>query len=125
MPKNNKHKDIFKSPLIKDSAINRAYKANLVEADILNHQSNQSSLKNIPHKKLKIFYALVFGLFIVVFFQLLNLQVIQGQEYRDRAENNRIKNEILSSPRGIIYDSQNNILVKNSPNFTLYFTQQI
>jgi len=117
--KNNK--DIFKTPQIKDSQINNNYRNNEIGADILNHQSSQSSLKNIPRKKLKFFYTLITGIFLIIVFQLLNLQVIQGQEYRQRAENNRIKNEVISSPRGVIYDRQNKILVKNSPNFTLYF----
>ena len=41
------------------------------------------------------------------------LQVMQGKEYRDKAENNRMTKIPLMAPRAIIYDSNNKQLVEN------------
>jgi len=65
----------------------------------------------------------VFGvclvLFLVIFLRSFYLQVIEGENYKKRAENNRTHYYIISAPRGIIYDRYNEPLVFNSPSFSL------
>lgn len=48
------------------------------------------------------------------------LQIIQGDTYRDRAEGNRIRHEIVRANRGLIYDRDGVQLVKNVSHFFLY-----
>jgi penicillin-binding protein 2 len=57
---------------------------------------------------------LVLGLFVL---RLWDLQIVRGAEYRNRASNNRLREESMPAPRGIIYDRGGQPLVVNAPNF--------
>jgi penicillin-binding protein 2 len=57
---------------------------------------------------------LVLSLFVL---RLWDLQIVRGAEYTDRAVNNRLREEAISAPRGIIYDRTGKPLVVNAPNF--------
>ena len=57
---------------------------------------------------------LVLGLFVL---RLWDLQVVRGAEYRNQAVSNRLREEALPAPRGIIYDRTGQSLVVNAPNF--------
>jgi penicillin-binding protein 2 len=57
---------------------------------------------------------LVLGLFVL---RLWDLQIVRGAEYTNRAANNRLREEAVDAPRGIIYDRNGQPLVVNSPNF--------
>ena len=59
------------------------------------------------------------GLIFLIAGRSFALQIIEGQDYRQRADNNRIRFSIINAPRGIIYDRFNNPLVYNSPSFSL------
>jgi len=59
------------------------------------------------------------GLIFLIAGRSFALQVIKGQDYQQRADNNRIRFSIINAPRGIIYDRFNNPLVYNSPSFSL------
>jgi penicillin-binding protein 2 len=56
----------------------------------------------------------VLGLFVL---RLWDLQIVRGAEYSNRAVNNRLREEAISAPRGIIYDRTGKPLVVNAPNF--------
>jgi penicillin-binding protein 2 len=56
----------------------------------------------------------VLGLFVL---RLWDLQIVRGAEYLNRAANNRLREEALDAPRGIIYDRTGKPLVVNAPNF--------
>jgi len=49
------------------------------------------------------------------------LQVVKGSYYYELAEGNRIRVERIEAKRGVIYDRNGYSLVRNSPNFLLYF----
>jgi penicillin-binding protein 2 len=55
--------------------------------------------------------------FVVLAVQLLNMQVLKGDSYRERAENNRLRALTISSDRGLIYDSNGTPLVSNSARY--------
>ncbi len=68
-----------------------------------------------------IFCSLVFVLF---FFRSYALQVINGESYFSRSENNRLRNTLIFTKRGILYDRNNKELAWNvsddsSPEFSL------
>ncbi len=65
---------------------------------------------------LMILPALVFG---AIFLRLLALQVVRGEEYRQQAEENRIRPEILRAHRGRLLDRQGRVLADNAPSFHL------
>ncbi len=57
---------------------------------------------------------IVLGLFVL---RLWDLQIVRGAEYRNQAATNRLREEALSAPRGIIYDRTGRPLVVNAPDF--------
>jgi penicillin-binding protein 2 len=67
----------------------------------------------------KIFYfaLLVILLFGILTIQLARLQLVNGDEYRARAETNRLRQEPILPTRGLIYDSNGQPLVQNRAAF--------
>lgn len=61
---------------------------------------------------------LVVGLGLI-FLRLAYLQVLQGNYYRNLADNNRVKTVIVHAPRGTIFDRNGNPLVFNTPGYRL------
>ncbi|MBP9837850.1 MAG: penicillin-binding protein 2 [Proteobacteria bacterium] len=55
----------------------------------------------------------------LLIFRLWYLQCAYGSYYRDLSENNRIRTIRTSPPRGIIYDRNEQVLVRNRPAFDL------
>jgi len=62
---------------------------------------------------------LVFGIYLT---RLIYLQVIQGEAYTIRAEENRTQNLNISAPRGIIYDRNGVVLARNIPSYNIVIT---
>ncbi len=63
----------------------------------------------------------VFGLFlfvvcIIFVFKLWGLQVVHGEAFNKKSENNRLKNTTIFADRGIIYDRNLNVLAGNTLN---------
>ena len=57
--------------------------------------------------------------FVVLIGRLWYLQVLHGEEYRTKSENNRVRLEDEPPGRGLIYDCQGRLLADNRPAFTL------
>jgi len=73
--------------------------------------------KHLSEKKIELFQALIFiGLFLLLS-QAVYLQIFKGQYYQQLAETNRIKEKSLPAARGLIYDKNNQPLIKNLPIF--------
>ncbi len=62
---------------------------------------------------------LMFGALIV---QLINLQVINGEEYQERAEINALREVPIPAARGLIYDRNGTPVVENSARFSVSIT---
>ena len=58
---------------------------------------------------------LLFGILTV---QLINLQIIQGEEYKNKAEINALREVPIPAARGLIYDRNGRPLVQNSAKFS-------
>ncbi len=63
--------------------------------------------------------ALCGTVFFLVIARLWYLQIIKGDYFRDRSENNRIRTVYIPPPRGLIYDRYGKVLVKNRPSFNV------
>lgn len=101
--------------------INRNIRKTVLIDDFIGDQQQQTG-GPAPHGRFK-----VIGLVIALFTATLIgrsflLQVVSGSEFKDQAENNRIRREIIPAMRGLIVDKKNAPLVKNIPNFTLTVT---
>ena len=57
--------------------------------------------------------------FAVLSVQLFRLQIIQGYEFRGKAEENRFRQMVISPTRGVIYDRNDVQLVRNKPSYTV------
>src|SRR3989304_10400997 len=62
--------------------------------------------------------ALIILMFGALILQLLNLQVIKGDEFKERAEINALREVPLPSARGLILDRHGQPLVQNSARFS-------
>ncbi len=60
--------------------------------------------------------------FVILFARLFYLQLIEGPEFRRLSENNCIRLQSISPPRGLIFDCNGELLVDNRPAFDLYIT---
>ena len=57
--------------------------------------------------------------FLVIIFRLWYLQLIRGNQFRDRAKSNRIRLIHINAQRGCVYDRYKNVLVKNVSSFNV------
>ncbi len=53
--------------------------------------------------------------FLVIGGQLWNLQIVQGERYRELADANRFRLAQIPASRGVMYDSSGELLVRNRP----------
>lgn len=72
----------------------------------------------------KIFYVAI-GLTLILFLmRLWYLQIISGNELREFSEKNRIKQNKITAPRGLMLDRDGKVLVENLPGFEAILTPQ-
>lgn len=57
--------------------------------------------------------------FLVLATQLYNLQVVQGETYRELADANRFRLNQVPASRGVIYDRNDKLLVRNRPTYNV------
>ena len=63
-------------------------------------------------------YLFVMGIFVV---RLADLQIVRYDENSLKADKNRIREEIILAPRGVIYDKNMELLVDSVPSFSVSF----
>src|ERR671917_85517 len=68
-----------------------------------------------PH----LFRAAVLVTFALLATQLWRLQIVEGPQLRQRADNNRVRVSQITPPRGVIYDRKGSILASNAPIFVV------
>ena len=62
--------------------------------------------------------ALVILMFGILIIQLINLQVIKGEQYREQAEINALREIPIPANRGLVYDRNGTLLVQNTARFS-------
>ncbi len=67
----------------------------------------------------RIVYVVIVGFFIILTFQLFNMQILNQPVYSVKADENSIKPIYETAPRGVFFDRNYQILVGNKPSFTL------
>jgi len=85
--------------------------------------SNPDEAKEFQNRYRTIFIFVVIT-FIIFILRLLWLQIFQGNELRRFSENNRIKQNKISAPRGLILDREGKTLVENLPGFEVVLAPQ-
>ena len=72
----------------------------------------------------KVLYLFIIITLVIFFFRLVWLQVINGNELRQFSEKNRIKQNKISAPRGLILDRDGKALIENLPGFEVIISPQ-
>ena len=68
-----------------------------------------------PH----LFRAAVLVTFALLATQLWRLQIVEGPQLRQRADNNRVRVSQITPPRGVIYDRKGTLAASNAPIFVV------
>jgi len=73
--------------------------------------------------------SIIFQVVVVIIFALLAsrlffLQVIKGEEYRERSNNNRVKLKRVEAPRGKIFDRNGELLATNKAGYRLLYLKE-
>ncbi|MDF1499796.1 MAG: penicillin-binding protein 2 [Anaerolineales bacterium] len=76
----------------------------------------------IPEIRLRTLYALIVIMLLIFTGRLIYLQVFEYDAYIDQARDNRMDEVSLPAPRGVIYDRNNSLLVRNIPSFRVTIT---
>ncbi|MBA4422577.1 MAG: penicillin-binding protein 2 [Syntrophus sp. (in: bacteria)] len=71
--------------------------------------------------KFKILFVIVSIALTLIVMRLWYLQVIKGNELRQRSENNSVRLRKIKSMRGLVLDTGRQVLVDNQPSFDLVF----
>ena len=71
--------------------------------------------------RVRILSAVVTGLLVVLAAGFWFVQLVQGEYFRELAENNRLRKLPIKAPRGLIYDRNGRLLVENIPSYNLMF----
>jgi penicillin-binding protein 2 len=77
-------------------------------------EQRDSLLRRLPVLKIAVAAAMV-----VVVGSYWFVQVVQGDYYRELAENNRLKKIAVEAARGLIFDHEGRLLVENVPSYNL------
>ncbi|NMC63093.1 MAG: penicillin-binding protein 2, partial [SAR324 cluster bacterium] len=64
-------------------------------------------------------FGVVLGAFFIIALRLWYLQILRGDFFRDRSENNRLRTIYLPPPRGLILDRNGIMLAKTRPSFNV------
>ncbi|MCK5071161.1 MAG: penicillin-binding protein 2 [Desulfocapsa sp.] len=76
-------------------------------------------------KRRVVYAALVILFFVAIILgRLWFLQIHKGDEYRDRAENNRVRMSEIAAPRGNILDAKSREMVTNRPSFNVVLVRE-
>ncbi len=76
-------------------------------------------------KRRIIFVSLIVVVFVaLIFTRLWYLQIHKGAEYRDRADNNRVRVTEIAAPRGNILDCKGREMVTNRPSFNVVLVRE-
>ncbi len=69
--------------------------------------------------RVRVLTAVVTGLLVAIAAGFWFVQLVQGDYYRELAENNRLRKLPVKAPRGLIYDRKGRLLVENVPSYNL------
>ena len=76
-----------------------------------------------PRSGILLLYVCVIFLFVVFLLRFWYLQVLRGEDYARRAQENRLHLERIYSNRGLIYDRYGRLLAENRPAYCIAITR--
>ena len=85
--------------------------------------SNPDEAKEYQNRY-RLFYIVIAATFTIFTMRLWYLQIISGNELREFSEKNRIKQNKIAAPRGLMLDRDGKVLVENLPGFEAILSPQ-
>jgi penicillin-binding protein 2 len=86
-------------------------------------EDRQSPNRNIlSGGRILIVYALIAAVVLFYAYKLFSYQIINGENYTTRAEDNRSETISLATQRGLIYDRNGVVLARNVPSYNIVIT---
>lgn len=70
-------------------------------------------------QRVRLLAGVVSGVLVLIAAGFWFVQIVQGDYYRELAENNRLRKLPIQAPRGLIYDRHGRLLVENVPSYNL------
>jgi len=83
---------------------------------------NENPSMRIPVTRIRMTYLIIIVILLVFIGRLFSLQIIQGEAYREIADENRFDEVSLPAQRGVIYDRNDFQLVRNIPEYRIMVT---
>jgi penicillin-binding protein 2 len=83
---------------------------------------NENPSTRIPTMRIRMTYLIIIVILLVFIGRLFSLQIIQGEAYREIADENRFDEVSLPAQRGVIYDRNDFQLVRNIPEYRIMVT---
>jgi penicillin-binding protein 2 len=74
------------------------------------------------HRRVQVFTALLGSLFVVLVVRLYVLQVLRGEEYQQKSQENFVQERRVAHARGLIFDQAGRVLVDNRPSHDVSVT---
>ncbi|MBU2235923.1 hypothetical protein KKA01_02580, partial [Patescibacteria group bacterium] len=88
--------------------------------DLPDSKYSASALKvSVELSKLRNFFLVLLIGILILLSRSIWFQVVRGAYYREASEGNRIRIETIKARRGVMYDRNGELLVRNVPNFAL------
>ena len=75
-------------------------------------------------KKIKVYLVLVVTSFLVILMRVWYLQILKGEDFMGKSDQNRVRKISLADYRGEIKDRLGNVIVNVRPSFNLYVTPE-
>jgi len=81
-----------------------------------------SDQQSVEYKRrFTIFFVAISLALSLIIIRLAYLQIIRGDEFRQKSENNSVRLRKIRPPRGLIMDVNRQVLVENQPSFDIFF----
>lgn len=84
----------------------------------------QNEQLQIYQDRFRVLYAILIGASVILVSRLWYLQILRGEEFKQFAEENRLKKIRVEAPRGMVFDRNRKLLLDNQPTFLVTITPQ-
>lgn len=85
----------------------------------MNRNGHNPHIANWRINSIYVVFVFLLAIFVL---RLFNLQIMRGEEYVARADDNRFDRVSIPAPRGVIYDRNGYLLVRNIPTYNIVIT---
>ncbi|WP_347551203.1 penicillin-binding protein 2 [Pseudalkalibacillus hwajinpoensis] len=86
-------------------------------------KNTKGSHKKVTAFRLNMMFFCVFFLFSILILRIGSIQIVNGEEYENKATETEVKVTESTVPRGKMYDRNENLIVGNQPQYALTYTR--